>query len=158
MPAKAPGKTPIVSVSSLQQQIKTMTAEERKAWTKKLLEMKAKNAAAAAAKAAVGATPQAQSPPSSLLQLSPIPVPAAPVGNAASAGSPPALVAEAPETPRQQIEVAKASQAIKRPLESSDGSGVSASNRHVAGGMISASGEGEPPAKKVDVGAAREVE
>jgi hypothetical protein len=148
-------------------------------WTKKLLEIKQKNAAAAAA--ATGSTPfqsplagaSASSPPTvhpTTAGKAPIPAGKAPFGLGAGkrpAGKTPLKnpqVAEAlknmpPEVLQQYLGKLKASQAMKRPLDSNSngdgdgGDGGSSTGDSVGGSVL---GEGEPPAKKVDVGAAKE--
>ncbi|KAI5858002.1 hypothetical protein BZA05DRAFT_385512 [Tricharina praecox] len=180
-PVKAPVKlTPGVTFANLAQHIKHMSPEERAEWTRKLLELKQQKAAAAAAKAqsptnntpltvvapmtprptTAGKAPVStvKSPsPAGTAPAPPHPTPPhpttagkAPVGLGAGkrpvgAGKMPlkspqitdAIKNMSPEMIQQYLAKVKANQAMKRPLESSS----------------SAADSGEPPAKKVDVGA-----
>jgi len=160
--------TPGVTFANLGQHIKNMSAGERAEWTRKLLELKQQKAAAKAQSSAINTIPPAPAPATPrptvagkapiLIEKFPSPAgiapspsyPAtagkAPVGPGAGkhpvgagAGSvPPESPQMSPEAIQQYLAKAKASQTLKRPLDSSSSSPADS---------------GEPLAKKVDVGA-----
>jgi pSer/pThr/pTyr-binding forkhead associated (FHA) protein len=216
-PSQPPSQAPTITLANLGQHIKSMSAEERARWTKKLLEIKQQKAAAASGGAPPAPAPVSVSVAAPVAAPVPAPVPApvsapvsAPVAAPVAAPVPAASIPAPPPHPETAIQAphpttggkapvpsgkypatagkapmglgagkrpagkmplkaplaeairnvprelkeqvkeqvvakVKANQALKRPLDSSDGVGGS--------GVTDA---GEPPVKRVDVGAGKE--